>query len=414
MRDDAIGSTFEIPFPIAMTMAAFLAVALYNVIELNFMIFSTFKRRSGLYFWSMLVATWSIVPYSLGFTFKFFEVMKPSMILVTIAFSGWCFMVTGQSLVLYSRLHLVVRNEKILRWVLYMIILDAIICDVPVGVFAYGSYSANPTPFVALYSIYEKVQVTIFFLQECIISGLYVFETVRILRDSVNIRGTSPHKFMKHLIYMNVFIIVFDLTLLSTEYAGYYNIQTTYKASLYSIKLKIEFRILNQLLDHVKRGQAFWSNQATSNMRSTTANRSDYTYASSDKRKYSTAGISQYQATLDTDSEMGYLAYAQRTKRNTGDIRLPVGKELQVLKETEVSIEHNKREVREKTQEERFEESLHARTISEPLNLSVYPPHEELLFNRRSTGIYCTRSRLESEAGDKKGQTASALTGLAT
>jgi hypothetical protein len=221
---------------------------------------------------------------------------------------------------------------------------------------------------------------------------------------------------MKHLIYMNVFIIAFDLTLLSTEYAGYYNIQTTYKATLYSIKLKIEFRILNQLLDHVKRGQAFWSNQATSNIRSTAANCSDHTYASSGKPKSSIAGIAQYQATLDTDPEMGYLAYAQRTKRNTGDIRLPVGKEFQVLKETEVSIEHNKREVREKVQvhEERFEESLHASTSSGPLNLSVYPPHEDLVFDRRSNSIHCTRSRLESEAGDEKGQTALALTGLAT
>jgi hypothetical protein len=376
MGDDDIGSTFEIPFPIAMTMAAFLAIALYNVIELNFMIFSTFKRRSGLYFWSMIVATWSIVPYSLGFTFKFFQVMKPSYILVTIAYSGWCFMVTGQSLVLYSRLHLVVRSERKLRWVLYMIILDTIICDVPVGVFAYGSYSKNPARYVALYSIYEKVQVTIYFLQEGIISGLYVFETLRILRESVNIRRNSPRKVMKHLIYMNLFIIIFDLTLLSTEYAGYYNIQTTYKAALYSIKLKIEFRILNQLLNHVKQGQTFWSTGAASNVRSTAASRSNQTYTLSDKHKSSTAGIAQYPTNLDTHLEMGYLAYAQRTERNTGDIRHPVGKELQVLTETEVYIEHNKQEVTEKIQEERFEQSLHASTSSRPLKLSVDSPHE--------------------------------------
>lgn len=44
-------------------------------------------------------------------------------------------------------------------------------------------------------------------------------------------------------------IIALDITLLAIEYAGYYDIQTTYKAAVYSVKLKMEFSILNKLLD---------------------------------------------------------------------------------------------------------------------------------------------------------------------
>jgi hypothetical protein len=251
MPDDGIGATFEIPIPIAITMSSFVAIALYNVLELTVMIFATFKRRSGLYFWSLVAATLSLVLYSLAFTFKFFNVMKPSMILVTMGFSGWFLMVNTQSLVLYSRLHLVLRNDKILRWVLGMIIVDAIICGVPIGVLAYGSYSSNPTTFVAIYSVYEKVEVTIMFIQEATISGIYLWETIRILRDPAKRRGNDPRTVMKNLIYMNVFIIILDLPLLSTEYAGFYDIQTTYKAALYSVKLKVEFAVLNQLLEFV-------------------------------------------------------------------------------------------------------------------------------------------------------------------
>src|ERR1700761_3780246 len=160
---------------------------------------------------------------------------------------GWCCMVTGQSIVLYSRLHLVVREYRILRGVLIMIITDGIICHIPITVLIYGANSGTPLPFVAPYSIYEKIQITIFFLQESIISGIYVFSITRLLQPAGDVKGKSIRTAMIHLIYINVIIILLDLSLLATEYAGHYEIQTLYKATLYSIKLKLEFRILNQL-----------------------------------------------------------------------------------------------------------------------------------------------------------------------
>ena len=43
-------------------VVAFLSIALYNVIELAFIIYVTFKKRSGLYFWSFVIATRGILP----------------------------------------------------------------------------------------------------------------------------------------------------------------------------------------------------------------------------------------------------------------------------------------------------------------------------------------------------------------
>ncbi|EXA30073.1 hypothetical protein FOVG_18487 [Fusarium oxysporum f. sp. pisi HDV247] len=51
---------------------------------------------------------------------------------------------------------------------------------------------------------------------------------------------------------MNIIIILVDIPILGLEYAGYYQLQTAYKAMAYSIKLKIEFRILNGLVDLTK------------------------------------------------------------------------------------------------------------------------------------------------------------------
>ncbi|KAF2262504.1 hypothetical protein CC78DRAFT_437663, partial [Lojkania enalia] len=233
----------------ALTIISFLAIAMYNVIELTLVIFTTFKRRNGLYFYSLLVATWGIVPYCLGFFFKFYNVTTSSTIYITLIAIGWPCMITGQSLVLYSRLHLMNRSINSGRWVLIMIIVNALICHVPIIILLYGANSGNPDPFLTPYSIYEKVQVTVFFIQEVIISGIYVYKTMKLLRSEGHIRGRNSRMVMTHLVWVNFMIIVLDITLLAIEYAGYYDIQTTYKAAVYSVKIKMEFSILNRLLD---------------------------------------------------------------------------------------------------------------------------------------------------------------------
>ncbi|KAF2682218.1 hypothetical protein K458DRAFT_283578, partial [Lentithecium fluviatile CBS 122367] len=236
----------------SLAIMAFLTIAIYNVIELTLVIFTSFRQWSGLYFYSILIATWGIVPYTIGFFLKFYNVNASSTLYLTLIAVGWPCMITAQSLVLYSRLHLIARGTLAAgRWVLVMIITNAIICHIPIIILLYGANSANPDPFITPYSIYEKVQVTIFFIQEVIISGLYVYNTMILLRSEGHIRRNS-RKVMTHLVWVNCLIIALDITLLAIEYAGLYDIQVTYKAAVYSVKLKMEFTILNKLVDLFK------------------------------------------------------------------------------------------------------------------------------------------------------------------
>ena len=68
-------------------------------------------------------------------------------------------MVTGQAFVLYSRLHLVVRNQRTLRIVLWMIIFDAFALHVPTIVFTYGSNSPNADAWTGDFNVMERIQV---------------------------------------------------------------------------------------------------------------------------------------------------------------------------------------------------------------------------------------------------------------
>ncbi|KAL8676561.1 MAG: hypothetical protein Q9186_006926 [Xanthomendoza sp. 1 TL-2023] len=249
-QDD--GSTGEaIPFQKAtfMAIAAFTAVAWYNVMELNIQVFLTFKRHRGLYFWSLLISSYGCVLHALGFLLKFFKLTGEKdeyvFISVTIITIGWYAMVTGQAVVLYSRLHLVVREQKVLRGILAMIIIDAILFHIPTTILTYGSNSSDFPKYLPIFNVVERIQMTAFCIQEFIISGVYVYSTIKLLRPVYHGR---TRKVMMQLIWINSIIIAMDVVLLGMEYSYYYEIEATMKAMVYSIKLKLEFAVLNQLM----------------------------------------------------------------------------------------------------------------------------------------------------------------------
>jgi len=254
-EDVGIVGGVNVGLPILMTMGAFLSIALYNVIEITFLIFAVFKQRKGLYFWSFVTATWGIVPHGVGFILKFFQVTNLDLLSSAIVGVGWVGMVIGQSVVLYSRLHLVVRDKAKIRWVLYMIIFDAVVLGCPLLVLAMGANSKHSARFLPGFLIYDKVQIVVFCVQEAIISVIYIYETVRLLGQDGGSSGKSAKRLQKlllHLIFVNAMVLIFDISLLAVQFSGHYEIQTTYKTAVYSVKLKIEFSVLNRLVRIVK------------------------------------------------------------------------------------------------------------------------------------------------------------------
>ncbi|KAK5657365.1 hypothetical protein OQA88_2935 [Cercophora sp. LCS_1] len=256
--------------PEKVTMLVFPSIALYNVLELHLIIFFTFKTRSGLYFWSFLVATWGLIPQAIA---ALCETFLPGVIvgppLATMYIIGWYCMVTGQSLVLYSRLHLLLHNTTTLRLVLAMIIANFFLGHVPPTILAYGKDSGL-TSFQRPYAIYEKIQVTLFFTQEVVISALYIKEAVKLIRSRRNFTAFSSggkakdrsRELLVHLFIVNVVILVLDVNVLAWEYAGLHNVQTSVKTFVYSAKLKVEFSILNKLVE-LTRALRFEESEAT-------------------------------------------------------------------------------------------------------------------------------------------------------
>jgi len=172
----------QMSLQIAQLIAAFGGIALYNVVELLVLIVVTFRRRKGLYFWSLIVASVAIVPYTLGLLFKLFSVINITMLLIAFIDIGWQCMVTGQSFVLYSRLHLVTSTQWKIRFVLGTIILNFFFSNVPTTIFVFASASSHAGPFLKPYAFWERFQLCCYCAHEAIISGLYIYEISRILK----------------------------------------------------------------------------------------------------------------------------------------------------------------------------------------------------------------------------------------
>lgn len=144
-------------------------LAMYNALELIILAFATFHRYHSLYFWSFLISSIGIIPYSIGLLFKSLGILRAmhagarwgSLVLITV---GWYAMVTGQSLVLWSRLHLILsgdRGRKILHYTKWMIITNAIVLHISTTVVEFGSFgNLDAANFATAYNIVEKIQIT--------------------------------------------------------------------------------------------------------------------------------------------------------------------------------------------------------------------------------------------------------------
>ena len=118
------------------------------------------------------------------------------------------------------------------------------------------------------------MQLTVFFVQETALSLLYIWQARKYLRTSsllsqphlestpagattpVRRAGSETKQVLVHLVFANILVIALDIALLGVQYAGLFYLQGAFKPCVYGVKLKVEFAILNRLVETVRaRGQ---------------------------------------------------------------------------------------------------------------------------------------------------------------
>ncbi|CAG8131224.1 unnamed protein product, partial [Penicillium nalgiovense] len=78
------------------------------------------------------------------------------------------------------------------------------------------------------------------------ICGIYIYKAVHHFKSAITIRGRDGRNAIIHLFCINILVVILNVLLLLAEYKLHY-IQVSFKTVVYSVKLKLEFSVLNRL-----------------------------------------------------------------------------------------------------------------------------------------------------------------------
>jgi hypothetical protein len=232
-------------------MVACSSIACYVAVDICICTFITFKRYTGLYFWSMLVLSWSLLGNTLANMTYYIAYVIPRLSMGSFSVFTWNFLVSSQALVLYSRLHLIVHDTRRIRWVPYMIAISLCVLLIPRTILFYCA-GDGAEMFMPSY-VYHKIALYGLFLQEFTICAIYVREAIRALKPVSRLDQRDTWKVLIYLIVANVLIISAGATILITEFIWFVPTEMSFHAFMCAFKLKLEYFVLNQLCD-VARG----------------------------------------------------------------------------------------------------------------------------------------------------------------
>jgi hypothetical protein len=102
-------------------------------------------------------------------------------------------------------------------------------------------------PYYQPFNIMEKVSISIFTAQELIISAVYLISASHILRVGESLQRKGVRRRIWMLILATITIICIDICVVTLEFMFFFGIWGQVKGFGYSVKLKIEFAILNEL-----------------------------------------------------------------------------------------------------------------------------------------------------------------------
>jgi hypothetical protein len=162
---------------------------------------------------------------------------------------GWVAMVTGFSFVLYSRLHLFKPRETILRAILACIIVDAILFHVPTII---STIIVNIRLTETSARVYEIISFTeiAFSVQETVLASLYIYFFLQYTADFKDDPQTK--KTLRLFIAAECIVLSTDIVLNALLYTKVYLARIMIQAFMSVLKLKIEFIVLNSLVEYAQ------------------------------------------------------------------------------------------------------------------------------------------------------------------
>jgi hypothetical protein len=234
-------------------MASLIALTYYISGELILLVFLTFKRYNGVYFYSILVSTCGVIIYSTGIILFNFQNPTTVTMATTVLNVGFSFATTAYPVVLWSRLHLIIGHRpRLLRVLLVIIIFTgvAVVADT-VGI-NYGITYRHPESYHAT-GILTHVEALVLSSQQILLSSMYTYFAVTFFKS-----GSSHHtrNIIIRLVIVQFICFTLDCMTEWLVFTDRLRLFVAVEALSYMVKLRLEFIVLNSLRSIVQRGQA--------------------------------------------------------------------------------------------------------------------------------------------------------------
>lgn len=237
---------------------AFLALTLWLILDVNVGIYRVFRKKRGLYYWSLVIGTWACALSTIGNVLKNLTPQYGPKIWpfwTLLINGGWSVYATAECIVLYSRLHLVNRSPKVQRRILWFIIIGSFLLILPNWIFIFPAYDVNSTKVSSIWSprqaILDRTSQLGFTVIESTISAVYLWSLAKLLRVKSTVRQRVV---MRDLIRVNIIVIAFDLVVTILVFLNQTNLSYSIQDFTYALKFKLEFVVLNQLMAVAAKG----------------------------------------------------------------------------------------------------------------------------------------------------------------
>jgi hypothetical protein len=203
------------------TMAMFTGMAILSNVELFALIPLRFKRRSGVYFYSTLVATFGGFLYNIYLILYYFVLvdLSPYSYIFT-GTLGYLLYIPAQNLMLYSRLHLLSTSKRLTRIVIVVAIAQFILVTLPDAASWIWWLKEQSSEASRVSSIVAIVEASTYTAVEISMSCLYIFQAYKLWNSREDRAG---QKVLKHLIGFNGLLILMyiaNLTMRATSEGG--------------------------------------------------------------------------------------------------------------------------------------------------------------------------------------------------
>jgi hypothetical protein len=175
----------------------------------------TFRRWSGLYFWSLVGAAFSLLLCCLAIPLRSY-ILKETQLAIPAAMTaiGYLFFPPFSFLLLYSRLHLLQASKRILKLVFIVIAIEWLVAEVPQAVLTLLNFRHPGSERIAsLYKVSWELEEALYPVVDLLLCSMYLIY----VKSMWNTREPKVKRVLRHVAIMIIFLILIDVSILTVQ-----------------------------------------------------------------------------------------------------------------------------------------------------------------------------------------------------